>query len=88
MDHLPNLDSLPEHRWLLERALARFRADDRVLGLVLSGSLSRGEDRAAARTSTPTSTFTSSCRTKRSIRSSPSGIPLPKLWTLRYFASS
>ena len=42
MDHVPNLDRLPEHRELLKRAIARFRADDRVVGLVLSGSLSRG----------------------------------------------
>jgi predicted nucleotidyltransferase len=42
MDHVPNLDRLPEHRELLKCAIARFRADDRVVGLVLSGSLSRG----------------------------------------------
>jgi len=42
IDNVPNLDRLPEHRDLLERAVAYLRADDRVVGLVLSGSLSRG----------------------------------------------
>ena len=42
MDHVSNLDRLPEHRELLKCAIACFRADDRVVGLVLSGSLSRG----------------------------------------------
>ncbi len=39
---LPSLDQLPEHRKLLERAVARFRDDVRVLGLVLGGSLAQG----------------------------------------------
>jgi predicted nucleotidyltransferase len=42
MDHESNLDQLPEHRALLERAVAYFRADDRVTGLILGGSLARG----------------------------------------------
>jgi predicted nucleotidyltransferase len=41
-DRLPNLNRLPEHRKLLKRAVARFREDERVVGLVLSGSLARG----------------------------------------------
>lgn len=41
IDNIPNLDRLPEHRDLLERAVANLRADDRAVGLVLSGSLSR-----------------------------------------------
>ena len=40
---LPNLDRLPQHRVLLERAFARFRDDIRVVGLVVGGSLARGE---------------------------------------------
>jgi predicted nucleotidyltransferase len=39
---LPDLDRLPRHRELLERAFARFRDDIRVVGLVLGGSLARG----------------------------------------------
>jgi len=42
IDYGSNLDQLPEHRVLLERAVARFRADDRVAGLILGGSLARG----------------------------------------------
>ena len=38
----PDLDRLPQHRELLERAFARFRDDIRVVGLVLGGSLARG----------------------------------------------
>ena len=37
------MDHLPEHRSLLRRAFARFRDDDRVPGLVLGGSLARGD---------------------------------------------
>jgi predicted nucleotidyltransferase len=40
---LPNLDRLPQHRELLERAFAHFRDDIRVVGLVVGGSLARGE---------------------------------------------
>jgi len=39
---LPSLDELPEHRKLLERAVARFRHDGRVVGLVVGGSLAHG----------------------------------------------
>jgi predicted nucleotidyltransferase len=39
---LPSLDRLPEHRKLLERAVARFRDDVRVVGLVAGGSLAHG----------------------------------------------
>lgn len=39
---LPNLDRLPEHRKLLERAVACFRDDVRMLGLALGGSLAHG----------------------------------------------
>ncbi|MGH3148376.1 MAG: aminoglycoside 6-adenylyltransferase [Rubrobacter sp.] len=39
---LAALNELPQHRWLLERAVACFQDDDRVLGLVLGGSLARG----------------------------------------------
>ena len=42
IDHLRNLDRLPEHRTLLEGALACFRSDERVVGLILGGSLARG----------------------------------------------
>jgi predicted nucleotidyltransferase len=42
IDHESNLDRLPEHRALLEHAVAYFRADDRVAGLILGGSLARG----------------------------------------------
>jgi predicted nucleotidyltransferase len=40
---LPGLDQLPEHRKLLERAVARMRDDARVEGLVAGGSLAHGE---------------------------------------------
>jgi predicted nucleotidyltransferase len=40
--HLPDLDRLPQHRKLLERAFARFRDDTRAVGLVVGGSLARG----------------------------------------------
>lgn len=43
MDSLNALKRLPRHRSLLERAVARFRDDDRVPGLVLGGSLALGE---------------------------------------------
>ncbi len=43
MEHLAALERLPKHRGLLERAVARFRDDDRVSGLVLGGSLARGD---------------------------------------------
>jgi len=39
---LPNLDRLPRHRELLERAFARFRDDARTVGLAVGGSLARG----------------------------------------------
>jgi predicted nucleotidyltransferase len=39
---LPSLDRLPEHRKLLERAVARLRDDARVVGLVAGGSLAHG----------------------------------------------
>jgi Streptomycin adenylyltransferase len=39
---LPSLDGLPEHRKLLEHAVARFRDDVRVVGLVTGGSLAHG----------------------------------------------
>jgi predicted nucleotidyltransferase len=42
LDSLAALNRLPQHRNLLERAVARFRDDDRVLGLVLGGSLALG----------------------------------------------
>ena len=40
---LPSLDRLARHRELLERAFARFRDDIRLVGLVVGGSLARGE---------------------------------------------
>ena len=43
MERPAALDRLPQHRSLLELAVARFRDDDRVSGLVLGGSLARGE---------------------------------------------
>jgi predicted nucleotidyltransferase len=39
---LPDLDRLPQHRELLERAFARFRDDIRAVGLVVGGSLAHG----------------------------------------------
>jgi predicted nucleotidyltransferase len=39
---LPSLDRLPEHRKLLERAVAHFGDDVRVVGLVVGGSLAHG----------------------------------------------
>ena len=41
IDNIPNLDRLPEHRDLLERAVANFCSDDRAVTLVLSVSLPR-----------------------------------------------
>ena len=40
---LPSLDQLPEHRKLLERAVACMRDDARVEGLVTGGSLAHGK---------------------------------------------
>ncbi len=40
--HVPSLDRLPEHRKLLERAVARLWDDARVVGLVVGGSLAHG----------------------------------------------
>lgn len=40
--HLYSLDQLPIHRKLLERALARFQGDGRVVGLIAGGSLAHG----------------------------------------------
>jgi predicted nucleotidyltransferase len=40
--HLSSLHRLPEHRKLLEHAVARFRDDVRVVGLVAGGSLAHG----------------------------------------------
>jgi len=37
-----NLEGLPEHRGVLERAVAHFQDDDRVVALILGGSLARG----------------------------------------------
>ena len=42
MDDVPGLDLLPAHRDLLERAVNHFRDDDRVVGMILGGSLARG----------------------------------------------
>src|SRR5215212_4970720 len=39
---LPSLNGLPKHRKLLERAVAHFRDDVRVVGLVAGGSLAHG----------------------------------------------
>ena len=39
---LSSLDRLPKHRKLLERAVARFQDDVRVVGLVAGGSLVHG----------------------------------------------
>jgi predicted nucleotidyltransferase len=39
---LSSLDRLPEHRKLMERAVARFQEDVRVVGLVAGGSLAHG----------------------------------------------
>jgi predicted nucleotidyltransferase len=39
---LPSLEQLPEHRKLLERAVARFGDDARIVGLVAGGSLAHG----------------------------------------------
>ena len=41
-EDLIGLNRLPQHRSLLDRAVNHFRDDDRVLGLVLGGSLARG----------------------------------------------
>jgi predicted nucleotidyltransferase len=42
MDNLPGLELLPTHRALLERAVDYFRDDDRVVGMILGGSLAYG----------------------------------------------
>ncbi|MBA2712957.1 MAG: aminoglycoside 6-adenylyltransferase [Rubrobacteraceae bacterium] len=42
MDNMSGLDLLPAHRALLERVVAYFRDDDRVVGMILGGSLARG----------------------------------------------
>ena len=42
MDNVPGLDLLLAHRALLEQAVNYFRGDDRVLGMILGGSLARG----------------------------------------------
>ena len=36
------LDLLPAHRDLLERAVSYFRDDERVVGMILGGSLAHG----------------------------------------------
>lgn len=41
-ERLPSLDRLPEHRKLLERAVASLQDDVRVVGLVAGGSLTHG----------------------------------------------
>lgn len=42
MDNVPGLDLLPAHRTLLERAVNYFQSDDRVIGMILGGSLAHG----------------------------------------------
>ena len=42
MDNGYSLDLLPVHRALVERAVNYFRDDDRVLGMILGGSLAHG----------------------------------------------
>jgi predicted nucleotidyltransferase len=42
MDNLPGLDLLPTHRALLGRAVNYFRVDDRIVGIILGGSLAHG----------------------------------------------
>jgi predicted nucleotidyltransferase len=42
MDSVPGIDLLPAHRALLERAVNHFQGDDRVLGMILGGSLAQG----------------------------------------------
>ncbi|HET7271778.1 MAG TPA: aminoglycoside 6-adenylyltransferase [Rubrobacter sp.] len=42
MDNVPGLDRLPVHRALLERAVDCFRDDDRVVGMILGGSMAHG----------------------------------------------
>jgi predicted nucleotidyltransferase len=39
---LPVLDRFPKHRHLLERAVAHFQADQRVLGVAVGGSIAAG----------------------------------------------
>ena len=68
-ERLPGLSRLPEHRKLLERAVARFRDDARVVGLVLGGSLAHG----AADFYSDVDLY--SCGTRRSTLSSPSETP-------------
>ncbi len=43
VDQLPALRRLPEQRRLLEQAVALFREDARVVGLVVGGSLAHGQ---------------------------------------------
>ncbi len=43
VDQLPALRRLPEHRRLLEQAVALFREDARVVGLVVGGSLAHDQ---------------------------------------------
>ena len=40
--HFPQLDDSPEHCRLLERAVAHFQSDARVVGLMVSGSIATG----------------------------------------------
>jgi len=42
MDNVPGLDLMPAHRALLERAVDHFRDDERVMGMILGGSLAHG----------------------------------------------
>jgi len=42
MDNVPGLDLLSAHRTLLERAVNYFQGDDRVVSMILGGSLSHG----------------------------------------------
>jgi predicted nucleotidyltransferase len=42
MDSVPGLDLLSAHRVLLERAMNYFQGDDRVVGMILGGSLAHG----------------------------------------------
>ena len=42
MNNVPGLDLLPAHRALLERAVNYFRDDDRIVGMILGGSLAHG----------------------------------------------
>ncbi len=42
MGSVPGLDLLPVHRTMLGQAVDHFRDDDRVVGMILGGSLARG----------------------------------------------